>query len=72
MEDLRKLFIEDGRREMPLPLKKEMDNCYVFRKVDVIDGEPRILCETRMNGSTLDGQRRSVTGEENCLTRVDL
>ncbi|KAE8311026.1 hypothetical protein BDV41DRAFT_566150 [Aspergillus transmontanensis] len=59
MEDLRKLFIEDGRREMPLPLKKEMDNCYVFPKVNVINSEPRILCETRMNGSTLAGQRRS-------------
>ncbi|KAE8404947.1 hypothetical protein BDV37DRAFT_100525 [Aspergillus pseudonomiae] len=59
MEDLRRLFIEDGRQEMPLPLKKEMDNYYVFPKVDVIDGEPRILWETRMNGSTLDGQLRS-------------
>lgn len=59
MEDLRRLFIEDGRQEMPLPLKKEMDSYYVFPKVDVIDGEPRILWETRMNGSTLDGQLRS-------------
>lgn len=59
MEDLRRLFIEDGRQEMPLPLKKEMDSYYIFPKVDVIDGEPCILWETRMNGSTLDKQLRS-------------
>lgn len=59
MEDLRRLLVEDGRQEMPLPLKSEMDNYHVFPKVDVIDGEPCILWETQMNGSTLDGQLRS-------------
>jgi hypothetical protein len=44
---------------MPLPLKKEMDNYYVFPKVDVIAGQPRILWETPMNGSTLDAQLRT-------------
>ncbi|KAB8067670.1 hypothetical protein BDV29DRAFT_163138 [Aspergillus leporis] len=58
MEDLRKLLVEDGRQEMPLPLKSEMDNYHVFPEVDVIDGEPCILWETQMNGSTLDGQLR--------------
>ncbi|KAJ5664295.1 hypothetical protein N7507_005026 [Penicillium longicatenatum] len=39
---------------MPLPLKKEMDNYYIFPKVEVIYGQPRILWETPINGSTLD------------------
>lgn len=59
MEDLRRLLVEGGRQEMPLPLKKEMDNYYVFPKVEVICGQPRILWETPMNGSTLDAQLRT-------------
>jgi hypothetical protein len=37
MEDLRRLFIEDGRQEMLLPLKSEMDNYHVFPKVALLD-----------------------------------
>lgn len=59
MEDLRRLLVEGGRQEMPLPLKKEMDNYYVFPKVEVICGKPCILWETPMNGSTLDAQLRT-------------
>ncbi|KAJ5504597.1 hypothetical protein N7463_007471 [Penicillium fimorum] len=59
MEDLRRLLVEGDRQEMPLPLKKEMDNYYVFPKVEVICGQPRILWETSMNGSTLDAQLRT-------------
>jgi hypothetical protein len=61
MEDLRRLLIEDGRQEMPIPLKRAMDNYYVFPKVEVIDGKPCILWETPMNGSTLDAQLRSLS-----------
>ena len=61
MEDLRRLLVEDGRQEMPLPLKREMDTYYVFLKVALIDGEPRILWETPMNGSTLDAQLRVIS-----------
>ncbi|KAL4935325.1 hypothetical protein BDV06DRAFT_228932 [Aspergillus oleicola] len=61
MEDLRRLLVEDGRQEMPLPLKQEMDNYYVFPKVDVINGQPRILWKIRMSGETLDGQLRSLS-----------
>ncbi|KAJ6008513.1 hypothetical protein N7540_012489 [Penicillium herquei] len=59
MQDLRRLLVEDGRQEMLLPLKKEMDNYYVFPKVEVIAGQPHILWETPMNGSTLDAQLRT-------------
>ncbi|KAJ5589616.1 hypothetical protein N7537_012294 [Penicillium hordei] len=59
MEDLRRLLVEGGRQEMLLPLKKEMDNYYIFPKVEVICGQPRILWETPMNGSTLDVQLRT-------------
>jgi hypothetical protein len=61
MEDLRRLLIEDGRQEMPIPLKRAMDNYYVFPKVAVVDGKPCILWETPMNGSTLDAQLRSLS-----------
>ncbi|KAG0157513.1 hypothetical protein PDIDSM_4698 [Penicillium digitatum] len=59
MEDLRRLLVEGGRQEMPLPLKRETDNYYVFPKVEVICGQPRISWETPMNGSTLDAQLRT-------------
>ena len=59
MEDLRRLFVEDGRQEMPLPLKREMDNYYVFPKVNLVCGQPHILWETPMNGHTLDAQLRN-------------
>ncbi|KAF7184219.1 hypothetical protein CNMCM7691_004844 [Aspergillus felis] len=61
MEALRRLLVEDGRQEMQLPLKKEMDDYYVFPKVGVIDGKPCILWKIRMNGSTLDAQLRSIS-----------
>ena len=61
MEDLRRLLVEDGRQEMALPLKSEMDNYYVFPAVALVDGQPRILWETPMSGSTLDGQLRTLS-----------
>jgi hypothetical protein len=61
MEDLRRLFIEDDRQEMPLPLKREMDNYYVFPTVAVVDGQPCILWETQMSGSALDGHLRTLS-----------
>lgn len=59
MEDLQRLFVEDGRQEMPLSLKREMDNYYVFPKVHSVCGQPRTLWETPMNGHTLDAQLRT-------------
>lgn len=61
MEDLRKLFVEDDRQEMPLPLKPEMENYYVFPKVAVVDGQTRILWETPMDVRTLDAQLRTLS-----------
>lgn len=59
MDDLRRLLVEDGRQEMPLPLKPEMGDYHVFPKIDVLDGQPRILWNTPMNGNTLDTQLRT-------------
>ena len=59
MDDLRRLLVEDGRQEMPLPLKTEMDNYYIFPKIDVLNSQPRILWDTPMNGQTLDAQLRA-------------
>jgi hypothetical protein len=61
MEDLWRLLIEDGQQEMLIPLKRVMDNYYIFPKVDVIDGKPYILWEIVMNGSTLNAQLRSLS-----------
>ncbi|KAJ5951028.1 uncharacterized protein N7479_009441 [Penicillium vulpinum] len=41
IEDLRRLLIEGGRQEILLPLKKEIDNYYIFLKVKVICGQPQ-------------------------------
>ena len=56
MEDLWKLFVKGGQQEMPLPLKREMDNYHVFLKVNLVCGQPCILWEMPMNGHTLDAQ----------------
>ncbi|EDN07394.1 predicted protein [Histoplasma mississippiense (nom. inval.)] len=61
MEDVRRLFPEDGCQEMPLPLKHEMMDCYVFCKVDVVDGEARILRDTPMTAGALDSQMKSLS-----------
>jgi hypothetical protein len=61
MEDARKLFPADGCQEMPLPLKREMDDCYVFCKVDVVDGQVRILRDAPMSSGALDSQLKSVS-----------
>ncbi|PTU18379.1 hypothetical protein P175DRAFT_0560274 [Aspergillus ochraceoroseus IBT 24754] len=61
MDDLRRLLVEDDRQEMPLPLKPEMDNYYVFPRVDLVNGQPKILWETPLNGNKLHGQLRSLS-----------
>ena len=59
MEDLQRLFVEDGWQEMPLPLKRDMNNYYVFLKVDLVCSQPCILWEMPMDGHTLDTQLRT-------------
>ncbi|KKZ61495.1 hypothetical protein EMCG_03911 [[Emmonsia] crescens] len=61
MEDVRKLFPADGCQEMKLPLKQEMDNWYIFCKVDTVDGQVRILRDAPMSAGTLDSQLKSVS-----------
>ncbi|KAE8148498.1 hypothetical protein BDV25DRAFT_168391 [Aspergillus avenaceus] len=61
MEALRKLLVDDGRQEMVLPLKPEMDDYYVFPKVDIVNNKPCILWETRMTGGSLDAQLRTLS-----------
>ncbi|EDN02645.1 predicted protein [Histoplasma mississippiense (nom. inval.)] len=61
MEDVRKLVPADGCQEMPLPLKREMDNWYIFCKVDVQDGQVRFLRDTPMSAGTLDSQLKSMS-----------
>ncbi|KAH1694371.1 hypothetical protein KXX12_007782 [Aspergillus fumigatus] len=44
---------------MPLPLKREMDDYYVFCKVEVVKGQVRILRDQPMSAGTLNAQLRS-------------
>ncbi|PGH15999.1 hypothetical protein AJ80_05342 [Polytolypa hystricis UAMH7299] len=70
MEDVRRLFPEDGCQEMQLPLKREMDNYYIFCKVGTVGGKVRILRDTPMSSGTLDSQQKSASeihGLENPL-----
>jgi hypothetical protein len=56
MEDLWHLIMEGGWQQMELPLKREMDNYYIFLKVRVMDGEPHVLWEMPMGINTVPAQ----------------
>ncbi|KAB8258650.1 hypothetical protein BDV32DRAFT_139535 [Aspergillus pseudonomiae] len=47
--------------ELPLPLKPEIQNYFVFPNVAVVTSQPRILWETRLTEGALDAQLRTVS-----------
>ncbi|KUL81629.1 hypothetical protein ZTR_10596 [Talaromyces verruculosus] len=49
MDDMRRLFVMRGCQQLELPLKKEMDDYYLFCKVEEVDGEPRIIRDQPMS-----------------------
>ncbi|OXV05424.1 hypothetical protein Egran_06808 [Elaphomyces granulatus] len=53
MERLRSLWVMKGCQEMELPLKSEMDDHFVFCKVEEAGGRIRILREQHLSNSTL-------------------
>ncbi|KAJ5415003.1 hypothetical protein N7509_000101 [Penicillium cosmopolitanum] len=53
MEKLRSLFVEGGRQQMPLPLKPEVEEYYVFCKTEVVNGHPVLLWDQPMLGGTM-------------------
>jgi hypothetical protein len=61
MENLQWLIIEDRQLQMELPLKREIDNYYVFPKVKAMDGKPSILWETPIGSNTVPAQLTSLS-----------
>lgn len=62
MDQLRKLLVQDGRQQLELPLKPEMQDYFVFCKTEVINGEVTVQWEVPMDQSTMS-KRLSVLGE---------
>lgn len=58
MEDLRRLFLEGGRQQMPLPLKREMADYYVFCRVDAKRGKVTVNQKQPITKSTLSSQMK--------------
>lgn len=60
MERLRELLVEGGRQQMELPFKPEFDDCYLFCKVAVMDGEVVPQWKIPMKESTMSGRLTSL------------
>ena len=58
MEDLRRLFIGKGRQQLPLPLKPEMANYYVFCRVEAKRGKVTVNPKLPITKATLTKQLR--------------
>jgi hypothetical protein len=56
MEDLRRLFLEGGRQQMPLPLKREKADYYVFCRVEAKRGKVTVNPKLPITPSTLSAQ----------------
>jgi Protein of unknown function (DUF3435) len=59
MEQLRILWVMRGCQEMELPLKREMDDYYLFCNVEAVDGQVQILRNQPLSDGTLYGQLKS-------------
>uniref|UniRef100_A0A093UP37 Uncharacterized protein n=1 Tax=Talaromyces marneffei PM1 TaxID=1077442 RepID=A0A093UP37_TALMA len=58
MEDLRRLFIGRGRQQLPLPLKPEMADYYVFCRVEAKRGKVTVNPKLPITKATLTKQIR--------------
>lgn len=56
MDDIRRLFLEGGRQQMPLPLKPEMGNYYVFCRVEAKRGKVTVNHKLPITKATLSKQ----------------
>jgi hypothetical protein len=61
MDDIRRLFIMHSCQQLELPLKGEMDDYYLFCKVEETDGEPRILRDQPMTDGVFYGAIKSIS-----------
>jgi hypothetical protein len=60
MEDLRRLLVEDGRQQLELPLKPEIEEYFLFCMTDVVDGSPTIEWNKSMNPSTMSSRLKDL------------
>ncbi|KAE8130760.1 hypothetical protein BDV38DRAFT_291355 [Aspergillus pseudotamarii] len=59
MEDLRRLWVEDGRQQMEVPLKRDKAKHYVFCKVKSVRGKIQIHRDQPISQSTLSRQLKT-------------
>jgi hypothetical protein len=74
MEDLRRLWLEDGRQQLSLPLKAEKANHYVFCKVDGTRGVIRVIRDQPISTTALSNQYRTfgeIAGFPNIYTHCN-
>ncbi|CAI7636376.1 unnamed protein product [Penicillium pancosmium] len=60
MEKLRSLFVEGGRQQMPLPLKPEVEEYYIFCKTEVVSGHPVLLWDQPMLSGTMSARLKNL------------
>lgn len=60
MERLRKLFVQGGRQQMELPLKREVEGYYVFCKTEVINGRAVLQWNQPMTDGAMSGRLRNL------------
>lgn len=56
MEDLRRLFLEGGRQQMPVPLRRDKADHYVFCHIEGIRGKIQIHRKQPISQSSLSQQ----------------
>jgi hypothetical protein len=59
MEDLRRLLVEEGCQELPLHLKPEIEEYFLFCMTRLEDGIPTIQWEEPMNTSTMSSRLKT-------------
>jgi hypothetical protein len=59
MKQIRNLWVMRGCQEMELPLKREMDDYYLFCKVELVCGQIQIIRDQHLSDDTLYGQLKS-------------
>lgn len=73
-DDLRRLWLEDSRQQLPLPLKGEKENHYVFCKVEAVRGSIRVIRDQPISTTVLSNQYRTfgeIAGFPNLYTHCN-
>ncbi|KAJ5611981.1 hypothetical protein N7510_005175 [Penicillium lagena] len=60
MEQVRKLLVQSGCQQMPLPLRPEVEEHYVFCRVHAVLGTPGIQWESPMSVGTMSDRLKSL------------